>query len=337
MSKWKEGRLGDVCEIIGGGTPSTKKDEYWNGDISWITPKDLSNYKRKYIFEGERNITKKGLNNSSTKLLPKGTILFTSRAPIGYIAIAGKELCTNQGFKSLICKDEAYNQFFYYLMKFKTQDILKIATGSTFKEVSATNLKNLKIPLPPLSIQKKIADILSIIDEKIETLQNINETLEEMARAIFKSWFVDFEIVQAKQSGKSDNEIAKEFGISEKIVRLFPSEFETSEIGKIPKGWGVAYLGERNFSEIISSGIKKFQGEKIYLATADVNNTQIINKEVKITNDNRPSRANMQPVHKSIWFAKMKDSRKLLMFDDYSDIDSYILSTGFAGIKTTTG
>ncbi len=120
MSEWKEVRLGDVCEIIGGGTPSTKIEEYWNGNISWITPKDLSNYDRKYIFSGERNITEEGLNNSSAKLLPKGTILFTSRAPIGYIAIAGKELCTNQGFKSLICKKEAYNQFIYYLMKFKT-------------------------------------------------------------------------------------------------------------------------------------------------------------------------------------------------------------------------
>jgi len=239
MNKWKEVKLGDVCEIVGGGTPSTKKPEYWNGDISWITPKDLSNYNRKYIFSGERNITEEGLNNSSAKLLPKDTILFTSRAPIGYIAIAGKELCTNQGFKNLVCKKESYNQFIYYLIKFKTPEILQIATGSTFKEVSATNLKKLKINLPPLPIQKKIADILSVIDEKIETLQNINSTLEEMAKAIFKSWFVDFDIVKAKEEGKSDSEIAKELGINEDIIKLFPSEFEESEIGKIPKGWEV--------------------------------------------------------------------------------------------------
>jgi type I restriction enzyme S subunit len=239
MSEWKEVKLGDVCEIVGGGTPSTKKPEYWNGDISWITPKDLSNYQKKYIFSGERNITEEGLKNSSTKILPKGTILFTSRAPIGYIAIAGKELCTNQGFKSLICKKEMYNQFLYYLMKYKTNEIIKLANGSTFKEISATNLKKLSINLPPLPIQKKIADILSVIDEKIETLQNINETLEEMAKAIFKSWFVDFEIVKAKASGKNDSEIAEEFGINKEIVKLFPSEFETSEIGKIPKGWKV--------------------------------------------------------------------------------------------------
>ncbi len=242
MSEWKEVKLGDVCEIVGGGTPSTKKPEYWNGDISWITPKDLSNYQKKYIFSGERNITEEGLKNSSTKILPKGTILFTSRAPIGYIAIAGKELCTNQGFKSLICKKEMYNQFLYYLMKYKTNEIIKLANGSTFKEISATNLKKLSINLPPLPIQKKIADILSVIDEKIETLQNINETLEEMAKAIFKSWFVDFEIVKAKASGKNDSEIAEEFGINEEIVKLFPSEFIDSEIGEIPKGWEIVYL-----------------------------------------------------------------------------------------------
>jgi type I restriction enzyme S subunit len=113
-----------------------------------------------------------------------------------------------------------------------------------FDTITTNTLLNFVLYLPPLPIQKKIADILSIIDEKIETLQNINSTLEEMAKAIFKSWFVDFEIVQAKQSGKSDSEIAKEFGISKEIVRLFPSEFETSEIGKIPKGWGVKKLGE---------------------------------------------------------------------------------------------
>ena len=252
MSEWKEVRLGDVCEIVGGGTPSTKKDEYWNGDISWLTPKDLSNYDKKYIYRGERSITQEGLEKSSAKLLPKGTILFTSRAPIGYVAIAGKEVCTNQGFKSLICKDKAYNQFIYYVMKFKTDDIIKVATGSTFKEISGNGLKSIKIHLPPLLTQKKIADILSVIDEKIETLQNINSTLEEMAKTIFKSWFVDFDITKAKVSGKSDDEIAKEFGINREIIQLFPSEFETSEIGEIPKGWEV-----RKINEISNIGIGK--------------------------------------------------------------------------------
>jgi type I restriction enzyme S subunit len=339
MSKWKEVRLGDIGEIITGKTPPKKYENVLSNNkqnnIMFITPSDM-NSNLKYIKFTERFVTNKGLKFVSNCQLPKEAICVSCiGSDLGKVYKIKEKAITNQQINSIIVLNDINSDYvYYYLLHIK--DIFKRLAGGTATPIlNKTNFSKIKLPLPPLSIQKKIADILSVIDEKIETLQNINETLEEMAKAIFKSWFVDFEIVQAKQSGKSDSEIAKEFGISEKIVRLFPSEFETSEIGKIPKGWGVAYLGERNFSEIISSGIKKFQGEKIYLATADVNNTQIINKEVKITNDNRPSRANMQPVHKSIWFAKMKDSRKLLMFDDYSDIDSYILSTGFAGIKTT--
>jgi type I restriction enzyme S subunit len=117
---WVETTLREVCDVQSGGTPSTKNLNYWNGNIGWITPKDLSNYTKVFIKKGERSITKVGLGNSSAKLLPKHTILFSSRAPIGYVVIAENEITTNQGFKNLICNEEnSHYKFFYYLLKLK--------------------------------------------------------------------------------------------------------------------------------------------------------------------------------------------------------------------------
>lgn len=187
---WEIKQINEIGEVVGGGTPKTKIEEYWLGDISWITPKDLSGYSQRFIYNGKRTITQLGLKNSSAKLLPKGTVLFSSRAPIGYVAIAGKDMTTNQGFKSIICNDNVvYNLFLYYLMKQKKTDIEMIAGGSTFKEVSGKMVKEFRILLPPLSEQKAIANILSTLDEKIEVNNQINKNLEEMAQAIFDNIF----------------------------------------------------------------------------------------------------------------------------------------------------
>lgn len=217
---WKKAKLGDLGEIVGGGTPSTKNNSYYNGDISWITPKDLSTRTERYIFRGERMITKSGLASSSAKLMPINTILFSSRAPIGYIAIAGKEVCTNQGFKNIVPKEGVSDSMFlYYLLKYKKQDIESVASGTTFMEVSGSAMKNFSVTIPLIDEQKAIAAILSCLDDKIELNNKMNKTLEEMAKAIFKSWFVDFEPFQ-------------------------DGEFEDSELGRIPKGWRVVELGE---------------------------------------------------------------------------------------------
>ena len=118
MNNWKEYKVKDFAEVVGGGTPSTKNESYYGGDISWLTPRDLTNYASKYIGSGERSITVEGLRNSSAKIIPKNSILLTSRAPIGYLAIASNELCTNQGFKNIVVNSEIadYN-FVYYLIK----------------------------------------------------------------------------------------------------------------------------------------------------------------------------------------------------------------------------
>ena len=174
--EFKYYKIDDIGKVVSGGTPSTSKNEYWYGDIGWITPKDLSSYDDIYISRGERNITEEGLNNSSAKLVPKNTVLMTSRAPIGYIAIADNELSTNQGFKSLICDENiCHYKYFYYWLKLNIKYIINNSSGSTFNEISGGTFKNLEISLPSINEQKAISSVLWAIDEKISVLKKINK------------------------------------------------------------------------------------------------------------------------------------------------------------------
>ena len=190
--QWQEVRLGEVAEIIGGGTPKTSIPEYWNGEIPWLTPKDLAGYNHIYISKGERFITELGLKNSSATLMPKGAILLSSRAPIGYVAIAQNDICTNQGFKSLVVEPkQACNLFVYYWIKNNVEYLQSLGTGTTFEEISKSVVQDITIPLPPLTIQQKIAEILSSFDDKIDLLHRQNKTLESLALTLFRHYFID--------------------------------------------------------------------------------------------------------------------------------------------------
>ena len=166
---WAWCRLGEIGEIISGGTPSTSNDNYWNGNISWITPADLSNYKEKYISRGKRNISIEGLENSSAKIICKGSVLFSSRAPIGYVVISEKEVTTNQGFKSISPYIENSEHYIYYFLLAEKENISLKASGTTFKELSGTEFGKIFFPLPPLSEQRriveKIEELLSLVDD----------------------------------------------------------------------------------------------------------------------------------------------------------------------------
>lgn len=193
MSEWNEMRIKDFANVVAGGTPNTSNDEYWNGNIGWITPADLSNYKFRYISNGERNITELGLQKSSACLLPKNTVLLSSRAPIGYVAIAETELATNQGFKNLVCdENKADYRFVYYWLSVNTEVLKSFASGATFPEISASNVKRIKAILPNLPAQKRIADILSAYDELIENNNRRIALLEKAAQELYKEWFVRF-------------------------------------------------------------------------------------------------------------------------------------------------
>ena len=179
MTKWIECKISDIGTVVGGATPSTKKPEnYEKGKIAWITPKDLSTFSGRYIERGERNITEIGLKSCSTQLMPKNTVLFSSRAPIGYVAIAANEICTNQGFKSVIPNENTNSLFLYYLLKYNKDRIESMGSVTTFKEVSGNTMKNIVVFVPDdKKTQGKIASILGTIDDKIEENRRINNNL----------------------------------------------------------------------------------------------------------------------------------------------------------------
>lgn len=195
-NEWKEYTVDDIADVIGGGTPSTNDDKNFGGDIPWITPKDLSNYRFRHISRGGRNITEQGLNNSNATLLPKGAVLLSSRAPVGYLAIASNPVTTNQGFKSLVVREGFDNEFIYYLLSANVDFLKSQATGTTFGELSGGTLKKLKFKLPLYPEQHTIAEILGALDDKIELNRRMNQTLESMAQAVFRQWFVEGDDVE---------------------------------------------------------------------------------------------------------------------------------------------
>ena len=188
--EWMETTLGELGDIVGGATPSTKREEFYGGNIAWITPKDLSLFKGRYILFGERNITEAGLASCSAQMMPPNTVLFTSRAPIGYVAIAGQSVCTNQGFKSIVPHECVNPLFLYYLLKFNKDRIEAMGSGTTFKEVSGKIMKAVQVSVPcKMEDQKKIASILDSIDSKIENNAKINDNLQQQAQTLYKQCF----------------------------------------------------------------------------------------------------------------------------------------------------
>lgn len=193
MAEWIECKISDIGTVVGGATPSTKKPEnYENGAISWITPKDLSSFSGRYIERGERNITEIGLKSCSTQLLPQNTVLFSSRAPIGYVAIAANKVCTNQGFKSVIPNENVDPLFLYYLLKYNKDRIENLGSGTTFKEVSGNTMKNIEVRVPSdKETQSKIATVLGSVDGKIEENERINNNLADLLQTIYQEQFGD--------------------------------------------------------------------------------------------------------------------------------------------------
>ncbi|MBK9425788.1 MAG: restriction endonuclease subunit S [Bacteroidetes bacterium] len=191
MADWKKFKVLEFASLVGGGTPDTKNSRYWEGDISWICPSDLTGYTNVYISKGANSITSAGLQNSSAKMLPKETVLVSSRAPVGYVAIAANPLCTNQGFRSLIIKEKVADpKFIYYSLKVYRSVLEAFASGATFPELSGSSFKKIEIPLPLLPEQQRIASILSAYDDLIENNNKRIALLEQTAEQIYKEWFV---------------------------------------------------------------------------------------------------------------------------------------------------
>ena len=184
--EWNKYTINDLATVVGGGTPDTTVKSYWGGDIQWFTPSEIG--KNKYVDFSKRTITRDGLDNSSAKLLPLHTILLSSRATVGECSIASNECTTNQGFQSLIAK-QCNIDFLYYLIQTKKKDLIRHACGSTFLEISANEIRKIKVAVPVQNEQEQIAKLLSLIDERIATQNKIIEDLKKLKCAIIEKLY----------------------------------------------------------------------------------------------------------------------------------------------------
>jgi len=184
---WQAKKLGDISKVTGGGTPETSKQNYWGGDIAWLTPTEI---KQKYIYDSKRKITQEGLDKSSAKILPIGTVIFTSRATVGDVAIARSEVTTNQGFQSLVPRGETDSEFLYYWAVMNKKKFLRLSSGSTFPEISKTDMLRVSVDFPDLEEQQKIADLLSAIDSKIQLNNDIIQKAKQFKKSLLQRMFV---------------------------------------------------------------------------------------------------------------------------------------------------
>lgn len=181
-------KLGEVCTIVSGSTPKTSVTSYWDGNIKWITPAEL-NEDTFYIMDSVRHITEEGKEKTGLSYLPTGTVILSSRAPIGKTAIAGCEMCCNQGFKNLICSDAIYNEYLYFFLKSKTEYLNSLGRGATFKEVSKSIVENIEIPLPEVNQQKEIAEKFKKLEQLISLRKQQLAKLDELVKARFVEMF----------------------------------------------------------------------------------------------------------------------------------------------------
>lgn len=230
---WEWVRLEELGEIIGGGTPKTSTPEFWDGDIAWLTPADMKNIKGKYASSGARNITQQGLDKSSARLMPSGTVLYSSRAPIGYIAIADNNISTNQGFKSLVPINTEISEYMYYCLISRTNNIVSRASGTTFKEISGSEFGLTVVPIPPLEEQHrivaKIEEILPYIDQYDKAYTNLEIFNKKFPEDMKKS------ILQMAMQGKLVEQRPEEGTADELYEQIVAEKAQLIKNGKIKK------------------------------------------------------------------------------------------------------
>lgn len=183
---WEVVKIGEVCEIISGSTPKTNVEKYWNGPHFWVTPAEID---KKWIAYTKRTITDEGVNSAHLQLLPVGTVLLSSRAPIGKVAITKVPMYCNQGFKNLVCSERLHNEYLYTYLKLNTDFLISLGVGATFKEISRTIVSSIRIPVPPFSLQQQFADRISAIDRQKTLIQQSLSEVENLFHSRMDNYF----------------------------------------------------------------------------------------------------------------------------------------------------
>lgn len=225
---WSAKKISDLGTTVSGGTPDTNNPEYWDGDVLWVTPSEVSALSNRFIWDTERKITEKGLKQSSAKLLPVNSLIICTRATIGDCCINKKPICTNQGFKNIIVTGNNVD-FLYYLISKNKHELIRKACGSTFLEISKKDIDNLKFPIPPLPEQEKIAEILGTWDEAIEKLSSLIEQKKLLKKGLMQKLFLDLKNVSFKRF----DEVFTDY--SDKNHSDYPLLSATQDFGVIPR------------------------------------------------------------------------------------------------------
>jgi type I restriction enzyme S subunit len=234
---WKWTKLTDVARLETGHTPSRRHPEYWDGDVPWIGIKDATGNHGRIINDTIQHVTQDGIDNSSARILPANTVCLSRTASVGYVVIMGKPMATSQDFINWVCSDAIDYRYLAAVLFAENSSYSLFSHGTTHQTIYFPEAKAFHILLPPINLQTKIANVIWSINQKIELNRQINQTLEQMAQDIFKSWFVDFDPVRAKMEGRDT-------GLPKHIADLFPDELVESELGLVPKGWEIKKLEE---------------------------------------------------------------------------------------------
>ena len=232
---WSSVPISSIANSAIGGTPSRGEPQYWGGTTPWATAKDVASVSGRYLHQVEEFITDKGLKSSTAKLMPEGTVVITARGTVGALAQLGQEMAFNQTCYAIVPSDELDNNFLFYALKGTLAEMRALTYGSVFETITKRSFDNWRIPCPQLPVQRSIAHILGTLDDKIELNRQINQTLEEMAHAIYKDWFVDFGPTRAKLEGREPY-------LPPDLWELFPDCLVDSELGMIPEEWHMKSL-----------------------------------------------------------------------------------------------
>lgn len=240
---WIRASLAEVVEVISGGTPKTSTPEYWNGTIPWLSVVDFNSGYR-WVAHTEKHITDKGLAESSTRLLCERDVIISARGTVGALAQLSIPMAFNQSCYGIRGRRGVSDtDFIFYFLKQAITEMKQLAHGGVFDTITRDTFKLIELSLPPIEEQRSIAHILGTLDDKIELNRKQNETLEAMARTLFKAWFVDFEPVRAKLEGRWQRGQSLP-GLPAHLYDLFPDRLVESELGEIPEGWEISALGD---------------------------------------------------------------------------------------------
>ena len=278
-------KLSEAIELISGGTPKTSESSYWGGDIPWLSVKDFGSVP-KYVFDAEKHITQEGFNNCASHMLYKDDIIISARGTVGALAMIGTNMAFNQSCYGIRGKEGIDNHYLFYLLKTKIAELNANSHGSVFSTITRNTFDSIYCDIPSLRTQRRIAAILSSLDDKIDCNRRINANLEAQAQALFKSWFVDFEPFK---DGK----------------------FVDSELGRIPGGWEVKTLGDlAEFNKNSVNPTKYSDKEFLHYSLPAFDNGKIpekqLGKEIHSNkfklNDNITLISKLNPNIKRIWF-----------------------------------